>query len=73
MRRVGARQVNLGFAESSPLLRRLQRAERATGRSLTRIAREVIEDYLDLWLAARLHERRAIEAARRALTDDARR
>lgn len=60
-------QVNLTFGARSPLLRRLLDAQRHTGRSPTRIAREVLEDYLELWLAARARERAAIALAREEL------
>ena len=60
-------QVNLGFGARSALFSRLLEAQRLTGRTPTRIVREVLEDYLGLWVAARTRERRAIEAARHAL------
>jgi predicted DNA-binding protein len=63
-------QINLGFGSSSTLLQRLKEAQRATGRTPTRIAREVLEDYLDLWLSARLREQRVIAEAKRQLQDD---
>lgn len=62
------RQVNLNFGAGSRLLRRLLDAAALTGRSPTRIAREVLEDYLTLWLEARLAEQRIISEARTRLT-----
>ncbi len=62
------RQVNLNFGAGSRLLRRLLDAAALTGRSPTRIAREVLEDYLTLWLEARLAEQRIIGEARARLT-----
>lgn len=61
------RQVNLNFGAGSRLLRRLLDAAALTGRSPTRIAREVLEDYLGLWLEARLREQRVIADARSRL------
>jgi len=60
-------QVNLNFGSGSDLLRRLLDAAALTGRSPTRIAREVLEDYLTLWLEARLREQRIIADARARL------
>lgn len=61
------RQVNLNFGSESGLLRLLLDAAALTGRSPTRIAREVLEDYLALWLAARVREQRVIAEARERL------
>lgn len=64
-RAAGLRQINLGFGQASALRLRLLEAERLTGRSPTRIAREVLEDYLDLWVSMRLQERAVIAEAKR--------
>ncbi|MBA3364368.1 MAG: hypothetical protein H0U03_01095 [Actinobacteria bacterium] len=61
------RQVNLNFGGGSGLLRLLLDAAALTGRSPTRITREVLEDYLALWLAARVREQRVIAEARESL------
>lgn len=61
------RQINLTFGSGSHLLRLLLDAAALTGRSPTRIAREVLEDYLALWLAARVREQRVIAEARERL------
>lgn len=61
------RQINLNFGARSALLQRILEAQLRTGRTPTRIVREVLEDYLELWLAARTRERSAIAAARSEL------
>ena len=61
------RQINLSFGSGSRLLRLLLDAAALTGRSPTRITREVLEDYLALWLAARVREQRVIAEARERL------
>lgn len=61
------RQVNLNFGSDSTLLRLLLDAAALTGKSPTRITREVLEDYLALWLAARVREQGVIAEARERL------
>lgn len=59
--------MNLGFGRRSELMARLLEAERRTGYMRGRIARSVLEDYLEIWIEARLAERARIERALRAL------
>lgn len=60
-------QMNLSLGARSPLALRLHAAEAMSGKSRTRIAREVLEDYLDLWVAARRRQRAAVVKALRVL------
>jgi len=57
-------QINVVLTPGSPLTRRLNAAEEATGRSRTQIAREVLEHFLDIWLVAELRRRQVLETLR---------
>lgn len=59
-------QINFAVASGDQLAARLRAAEEATGHSRSLIARRVVEQFLDVWLAAQLRQGRIADEARAA-------
>ncbi len=59
-------QVNFGIPSGDPLVERLRAAEATTGKRRPQIARQVVDQFLDVWLAAQLRQRSIADEARAA-------
>ena len=59
-------QINFAVASGDRFATRLHAAEKATGHSRSQIARRVVEQFLDVWLAAQLRQQRIADEAREA-------
>ena len=59
-------QINFDIPNGDPLVERLRAAEATTGESRPRIARQVLDQFLDVWLAAQLRRRSIADEARAA-------